>query len=334
MGTLSLKQTLSDHQGRVWNVSWHPVKLMLASCGEDKKIRIYLHEGGKYVMKLILAEGHTRTIREVSWSPCGQYLASASFDATIAIWENKGNKFECSATLEGHENEVKSVDWSWSGHLLASCSRDKSVWVWECFNDEYECDAVLSEHAQDVKKVRWHPHEDTLASASYDDTVKIFQDCTDVSEWKCVATLSSHTSTVWSLSFDESGSRLVTCSDDKTLKIWQQYQPKNIPGIPTPNDVAVWKNVCTLSGYHTRTIYDVDWCKKTGLIATACGDNTIRIFREENDSDINQPNFSMVSATENAHSSDVNAVRWSPKNPGELASAGDDSKVNIWFYSD
>ncbi|XP_015123248.1 probable cytosolic iron-sulfur protein assembly protein Ciao1 [Diachasma alloeum] len=334
MGALTVKQTLTGHRGRVWNVSWHPTNSALASCGEDQKIRIYSLEGGKYVMKLILAEGHTRTIREISWSPCGKYIASVSFDATTAIWEKKGTEFECTATLEGHENEVKSVGWSTSGNLIATCSRDKSVWVWECNEDEYDCAAVISAHAQDVKKVRWHPHEDILASASYDDTVKIFKENTADSDWNCVATLSSHTSTVWSLSFNSTGSRLVTCSDDKTIKIWQEYRPRNNSGIPTPNNVSVWKNVCTLSGYHSRTIYDVDWCKKTGLIATACGDNTIRIFREENDSDPNQPTFSMVSVAENAHSSDVNAVRWSPKNPGELASAGDDSKVQIWFYSD
>ena len=30
-------------------------------------------------------------------------------------------------------------------------------------------------------------------------------------------------------------------------------------GIPTPGGDPVWKCVCTLSGYHNRDIYDVNW---------------------------------------------------------------------------
>ncbi|XP_020706505.1 probable cytosolic iron-sulfur protein assembly protein Ciao1 isoform X2 [Athalia rosae] len=333
LGTLELKQALTGHKGRVWNVCWHPKGHSVASCGEDKTIRIWVNEGGKWFTKTILVEGHQRTVREVSWSPCGNYIASASFDATTAVWDKKSGQFECNVTLEGHEHEVKSVSWSQSGHYLATCSRDKSVWIWETTEDEYECASVISCHTQDVKKVKWHPHEDTLASASYDSTVKIFKEDA-YSDWVCTATLSSHTSTVWSLSFDSTGSRLVTCSDDMTVKIWQEYKPGNEAGIATENNESTWKCCCTLSGYHSRPIYDVDWCKTTGLIATACGDDIIRIFREDSTSDPNQPSFSMVCAMDDAHTQDVNSVQWNPVNHGQLVSASDDGLVKIWFYSE
>lgn len=153
MGTLELRQSLTGHRGRVWNVCWHPLGSCVASCGEDKTIRIWVLKGSQWVIKAILTEGHTRTIREIAWSPCGNYIASVSFDATVAIWDKKSGQFECNTTLEGHENEVKSVSWSCSGQLLATCSRDKSVWVWEVNDDDYECAAVINAHSQDVKKV-------------------------------------------------------------------------------------------------------------------------------------------------------------------------------------
>ncbi|XP_066588963.1 probable cytosolic iron-sulfur protein assembly protein Ciao1 isoform X2 [Prorops nasuta] len=334
MGTLELKHTLSGHRGRVWNVCWHPKGTFLASCGEDKVIRIWGQEGSGWATKMILTEGHSRTIREVAWSPCGNLIASASFDATTAIWDKKSGEFECNATLEGHENEVKSVSWSSNGQLLATCSRDKSVWVWELNDEEYECAAVINAHTQDVKKVRWHPHEDILASASYDNTAKIFKENLSDGDWSCTATLSSHTSTVWSLSFNSSGTRLATCSDDLTVKIWQEYKPGNDKGIATPNNESAWKCICTISGYHTRTIFDIDWCKLTGLIVTACGDDIIRIFKEDDGSDPHEPTFSLVCSMDTAHTQDVNCTMWNPVTVGQLASTSDDGLVKIWCYNE
>jgi WD40 repeat protein len=207
-------------------------------------------------------------------------LAAASFDATISIWDKRQGDFQCSNVLEGHENEVKSVSWSRSGSLLATCSRDKSVWIWEVVNEgeEFECDGVLLNHTQDVKCVLWNPQEETLASASYDDTIKMYKARDD--DWSCYCTLEGHTSTVWGLSFDPSGTRLASCSADMTVRVWKSYKPGNNEGISVPDQEVVWKCVCTISGYHHRPIYSIDWSPCSGLIATGCGDDAIRIFQE------------------------------------------------------
>nr|CAH7769478.1 unnamed protein product [Callosobruchus chinensis] len=334
MGKLELVQTLKKDPCRLWNVAWHPKGDMLASCGEDKAIRIWTKDlTGKWSNKVVLADGHKRTIRQVAWSPCGNYLASASFDATVCIWDKKGGEFECNATLEGHENEVKSVSWSKSGHYLATCSRDKSVWVWEVAEeDEYDCAAVLNAHSQDVKKVLFHPNKDILASASYDNTIKLFRDDPNDGDWVCSSTLTGHESTVWSISFDSDGKRLASCSDDKTVKIWKAYPPGNPEGVPTENNDPTWKCICTLSGYHSRTIYDISWCPLTNLIATACGDDAIRIFKEDGTSDCNAPTFSMICTLEKAHTQDVNCVTWNPVVPGILASCSHDGEIKIYTY--
>lgn len=320
--------SLEGHNDRVWCVSWNLEGSLLASCSGDKTIRIWIQADDKWINKVILTDCHERTIRSVAWSPCGNCLASTSFDATTCIWDKKNREFECIATLEGHENEVKSVSWSISGQYLATCSRDKSVWIWEVNEDnEYECVSVLSDHTQDVKKVKWHPHKDILASASYDNTIKMYKE--DGNDWSCFCTLTSHSSTVWSFDFDQTGMRLASCSDDKTVKIWKEYLPDNKTGLMVIDD-PVWKCVSTLSGYHFRPIYDISWCDLTGIIATACGDDCIRLFQEDSINDPDSPNFSLIITIRNAHSQDVNSVMWNPKVPGLLASGSDDCLVKLW----
>nr|XP_012642355.1 probable cytosolic iron-sulfur protein assembly protein CIAO1 isoform X3 [Microcebus murinus] len=256
-----LSRVPAHPDSRCWFLAWNPAGTLLASCGGDRTIRIWGTEGDSWICKSVLSEGHQRTVRKVAWSPCGNYLASASFDATTCIWKKNQDDFECVTTLEGHENEVKSVAWAPSGNLLATCSRDKSVWVWEVDEeDEYECVSVLNSHTQDVKHVVWHPSQELLASASYDDTVKLYREEED--DWVCCATLEGHESTVWSLAFDPSGQRLASCSDDRTVRIWRQYLPGNEQGVACSSSDPSWKCICTLSGFHSRTIYDVAWSSR------------------------------------------------------------------------
>ncbi|VVB02912.1 unnamed protein product [Arabis nemorensis] len=333
-------QKLEGHTDRVWSVAWNPVSShadgtlpVLASCSGDSTVRIWEQSllSRSWSCKAVLEETHTRTVRSCAWSPSGDLLATASFDGSTGIWKNSGSEFECVSTLEGHENEVKSVSWNASGTMLATCSRDKSVWIWDVLpENEFDCASVLSGHTQDVKMVQWHPTMDVLFSCGYDNTIKVWWSEDDDGDYQCVQTLgesnNGHSSTVWGISFNAAGDKMVTCSDDLTLKIWGA----DIVGMLSGEGYAPWTHLCTLSGYHNRTIYSAHW-SRDDIIASGAGDDGIRLFVDSKHDSVDEPSYSLLLKKEKAHEMDVNSVQWSPGEENRfLASASDDGMVKIW----
>lgn len=75
-------------------------------------------------------------------------------------------------------------------------------------------------------------------------------------------------------------------------------------------------------------------CRLTGALVTACGDDAVRVFKEEETADPDQPVFSLAAQVTKAHSQDVNCVSWNPKQEGLLASCSDDGEIAIWRFQE
>jgi len=295
---LSLVSTLRGHtEDRVWHCAWSPDGTYLATCGEDRTIRIW--DGATFEQIATLEEGQSRTIRSCEWSPIGNFIASASFDWTVAIWEARSSdcsRWELVASLEGHESEVKSVSWSASGNYLATCGRDKQVWIWERMKGvEFECVGILKGHSQDVKFVRWHPQLDLLFSTSYDDSIKIWAE--EAGDWYCANTLEGHTSTVWSCAFNHGGTQFISCSDDNSLVLWSTTDM---------NKLQLWQKECSLSDAHALAIYSVDWSQRTSYVASAGADNAVHVYSEECGV------LQELCSRREAHAADINCARYNP----------------------
>lgn len=181
------------------HLSWSHDGMYLASCGEDKVIRIWSNindpgcwnDAKNIVCISTLEEAQSRTIRSCEWSPDSRLIASASFDGIVIVWEAQNHSkinWDQVASLEGHDNEVKSVSWNYDGTLIATCGRDKKIWIWEKLEaGEYECISVLEGHTQDIKYIKFHHRMNVLFSCCYDDTIKVWLEDSD--DWYCSQTL-------------------------------------------------------------------------------------------------------------------------------------------------
>lgn len=60
----------------------------------------------------------------------------------------------------------------------------------------------------------------------------------------------------------------------------------------------------------------------------------IRIFKEADVSEKNQPTFDLLLAEHRAHSQDVNTIAWCSHTAGLLLSTSDDGEVKIWNFTE
>lgn len=79
-----------------------------------------------------------------------------------------------------------------------------------------------------------------------------------------------------------------------------------------------WRCLCTLENVSPRALYSVDWDRSGTLIAAAGGDNHVYILSQTpccGEEDGGQ-DWKVVLIHENAHASDINAIRWHPSEGG------------------
>lgn len=335
--SLELVQDLTGHTDRIWSVAWSPNGLLLATSGGDRAIRLWGKSLNEWTCVSVLTKAHSKSIRRICWSPCGNYLAAASFDGTTSIWKcnTEDSTWSSVVDLDGHDNEVKSVAWSSDGKHLATCGRDRTIWIWEKSQDHgdveddasgWDCSDILTDHTKDVKNIKWHPHHNILVSCSYDESIKFFHKNDD--HWECFQSLMKHFSTVWSVDFSSSGEYLASCSDNRVVRVWYNSAHDKLPTVAPDS----WKCVSVIQGYHSRSIYDVAFCRNMDLIASASGDNSITIYKSVL-SEGNLTDFMGVGKRSESHESDVNSLAWNPKTD-ILASGSDDGHIKLWSLKD
>ncbi|KAJ1729647.1 hypothetical protein LPJ61_003419 [Coemansia biformis] len=131
-------RTLSDHDGGVTGLALHPNGLVLASCSEDRSIRLF---------DLSVAQGKhafqsfrdSQPLRSIAFHPSGDYIAAGGDAAEMRLYSVRSGKAYLLAAggggggpgLAHHSAGITHVGYAGSGAAIASASRDGSVKIWD-----------------------------------------------------------------------------------------------------------------------------------------------------------------------------------------------------------
>ena len=116
----------TDHTGMVNKVRFHPDSTCLASCGTDKKIKIFDCRSHRLLQHY---DAHDASVNSISFNQAGTHLISTSNDATVKIWDLR--KGCILYTLYGHENASTSASFSPMGDYFLTGGSDSVVLAWQ-----------------------------------------------------------------------------------------------------------------------------------------------------------------------------------------------------------
>lgn len=195
----------------------------------------------------------------MAWHPTRELLASCSYDDSIRLWVCDEGDWVCAAVLEGAPSGKGSIACcSAVDTLCEQCraqatSRKPRLRLRVCMAPVY----AGRDKAQHMIGVQCAPQCGMMPACN--GKVKRAIRC-----HSCAANAGAavgHSSTVWCVAFSTDGTQMASVSDDKTLRVWDLSWASSADTTPS------CKLAATLSGYHSRTVYTVDWSPE-GLLAT------------------------------------------------------------------
>ncbi len=245
--------TLRGHTGSIWAVAVSPDGMRIASCGEDRTIKVWNAITGT---ELATLQGHKNTVGFLSFSPDGRLIVSGSDDKTAKVWDvSTGTEV---ATLRGHSREVRPVSFSQSGRKIVSGSRDASIKVWDAKNGTELM--TLQGHDSGILWVGFDSKDERIISSGQDSTIKVW----DAATGSELMTLRGHEGDVRCCAIGRRNGRIASGSADKTIKIW---------------DASSGAELMTLRG-HEGTVMSVMFSPDEKRLLSTGGstDRTVRVW--------------------------------------------------------
>lgn len=244
----------------------------------------------------------------LAYSPDGRYLAAASKGGQLLQWDLEKGGEPQSMLIE--EKTVHELGYSPDGHWLAAASDSGRIKIVDLATGR--CAASIDAHMTNLQagnlgvlSLRFSPDGATLASTGCDATAKIWE----IGTWSLRHTLSGHQKKVLDCQFSPDGQTLATFSE-RSVKFWDTQT-----GAERPGWISCDQNIRRIffhpDGRHFVTAEVDGRVIQWDLAAPRNG-----IFLE-------------------GHTSEVNAVRFSPDGRYLASSAGHwlsggDSRVLIW----
>ncbi|XP_054714675.1 peroxisomal targeting signal 2 receptor-like [Uloborus diversus] len=211
-------------------------------------------------------------------------------------------------TMREWSDGLFDVTWSeCDPHLLVTSCGDGSIQLWDCMTT-FEPKQFYKIHEKEVYSVDWNPKNaySYILSASWDTTIKLWNPYVA----REVAAFREHTDQIYEAKWCPHYPEIfASVSGDASLKLWDIRYP----------------NRCTGVYMHDMEVLSCDWCKSDPkVLASATTDGKIFGW------DMRKARYPLFILS--GHEYAVRRLKFSPFEPGVLASVSYDFTTRFWNW--
>ncbi len=205
--------TIGAHDGALVSVAVHPSGRLVATGGEDARVRIRdLAADGGLGRQARELPGPAGAVLDLAFTPDGALLAGAAADSQVYVWDWPTG--ETPLVLRGHLAPVLDLCTDPGGAHLASTSADGTLRLWALPDGRPL--AVLALGHNRGGAVAWSRDGSRLAVGGIDGAVRLL----DAASLRELVGLRRHVARVTSLVFGPDDACLVSGSRDGTVSVW------------------------------------------------------------------------------------------------------------------
>jgi WD40 repeat protein len=211
-------EVLTGHSDHIQDINWSHSGQLLASCSQDKTIRIWSFNGLGYKLVQVL-EDHENSVTGISFNFDDTFFASVGNDSKMLIRKWDGEKYKTFQEILPSKGYLEDCEFHpLKNRILVGSGYGTRVFDLNIKSGQFEITALLDESSKVNRTLEFSPAGDYFFNGDYA-RGRIWKEEGD--SYQLVESIYRHSDQVFGGTFSDDGRFLTTYGSDQQVIIWE-----------------------------------------------------------------------------------------------------------------